>query len=118
VSLFGLLMSCSVTLRRSVACDVIQYSGGTERRGRVVNNSASYSGGPGLKSRLGYRLFSQSTEENVGIVAQSRQRQVPSRTFPIHHSTIIYYRIIRRYIVWATQKASLNKLQKDGHEWE
>jgi hypothetical protein len=29
---------------------------GKERRGRVVNNPASYSGGTGFKSRPGYRL--------------------------------------------------------------
>jgi hypothetical protein len=28
----------------------------TERRGRVINTPASYSGGPGLKSRPGHRL--------------------------------------------------------------
>jgi hypothetical protein len=48
----------------------------TERHGRVVNAPASYSGGPGLKSRPEDRLsclkifrgFCQSLQINVGIV--------------------------------------------------
>jgi hypothetical protein len=48
----------------------------TERRGRVVRTPASYSGGPGLKSRPrwpailseGFLGFSQSLQANAGLI--------------------------------------------------
>jgi hypothetical protein len=49
-----------------------QYS--TERRGRVVDTAAPYSGGAGFKSGSGewlswvFSVFSQSLQENSGIV--------------------------------------------------
>jgi hypothetical protein len=68
----------------------------TERRGRVVNTYLSYSGGPGFKSRLGdplagftfFVVFPQFLQANAGMVPKIRQRPLPSKSFPIHHSLI------------------------------
>jgi hypothetical protein len=62
----------------------------TEGRGRVVN-TASYSGGPGSKSKFRrpaivfefLRGFSQSLQANAGIVPKIRPRPLPTKSFPM-----------------------------------
>jgi hypothetical protein len=68
----------------------------TEGCGRVVSTPASYSGGPGLKSRPGNRLssfevfrdFSQFFQINIRRETSIRPRQFPSTSFPIQDSPI------------------------------
>jgi hypothetical protein len=74
----------------------------TERRGRVVSTPASYSGGPGLKSRPGDRLswqeafrdFSQSLQANTEIMTQN---YATTASFQIlFSSSFTYHAFIRR----------------------
>jgi hypothetical protein len=61
---------------------LICYMRVTELRSRVVNTSASYSGGAGFKSRFGLRFFFVFLVPPGGRIIQ---RPLPSISFPIHH---------------------------------
>jgi hypothetical protein len=67
-------MTWSAVARSQLVVNFISNINNTERRGRVVNNSASYPGGRGFKSQPGDRLswlffvVFLSPHSNVGIV--------------------------------------------------
>jgi hypothetical protein len=88
----------------------------TELLGPVVNTSASYSGGSSLKNRpvdlLSWLKFfvvflSPSRQMPEGHL-KIRLRPLPSKSFSIPHSLISFS---FDSIIWAIEKASLNKLQ-------
>jgi hypothetical protein len=56
-----------------------------------------------------FRVSSQSLQENSVILSGIRPRPLPSKLFTKSSSN--YYPFILRYIVWVTEKESLNKLQ-------
>jgi hypothetical protein len=94
-------------------CDSIDVY--TERRGWVVKATDSFSGGPSFKSRPCDRLSSKSLwfspyfQANSGI---STLKQATTASFQIlSNSSFTYHRFIRLYVVWVTEKASLNELQ-------
>jgi hypothetical protein len=71
----------------------------SERRCRIVNNPASYSGGTGFKSRPRrtailievFRGFPQSLQANAGIVGLPVfwLRPLPNKSVPIHHHSLV-----------------------------
>jgi hypothetical protein len=68
----------------------------TERRGRVVNTTASYSEGPGVKSRTadwlswpGFSWFCSVLSGRAGIVPQIRPRPIPSTSSAVNHSLVM-----------------------------
>jgi hypothetical protein len=86
----------------------------TERCGRVVNIPASYLGRPGFKSRPGDRLcwlilfldfFSHSKQVSGWCLKLGHNR------FLLRPFELTYHTFIRHHILWATKKASLNKVQ-------
>jgi hypothetical protein len=68
----------------------------TERHGRALNTTASYSGGRGFKYRPNrqailtavFHGFTQSLKVSVEKVPSIRPRPLPSTSYPIHHSPI------------------------------
>jgi hypothetical protein len=88
----------------------------TERRGRAVNISVSYSGRPGFESRSrqpavltqGFCAFPQSLLANASIVPSIRPRPFPTKSFLIHHHSLTTISSTVYCIV--TEKASQNKL--------
>jgi hypothetical protein len=87
-----------------------------ERRGKVVNTRASYSAGPEFQSRSGNRL---SWLKSFALFAVSPGEcwdgtvndTTTSSFYILSNSSFTYRPFIWNYIVWVTEKASLNKLQ-------
>jgi hypothetical protein len=88
----------------------------TKRHGRDVNTPASYSGIPRFQSRHGDRLFW------MFFVFLSLSTKIPGWYFKLGHGCFLPSRfqftihlspIIRRYVVWVTENALSNKLQKN-----
>jgi hypothetical protein len=79
----------------------------TERRRRIVNTPAFYSGVSGFKFRSGNRL----TSLRFFVVFFSPSRQMPYFTTPSFHSlsnsSFTYHLFFRRCIACVTEKASL-----------
>jgi hypothetical protein len=87
----------------------------TERCGRVDNTRASYSEGPGFKSRPGdglswardFVFFPSSSRRIPGLYL----RLCNHRFLPHLFQFIIHYHpFIRRYVVWVIENASWNKI--------
>jgi hypothetical protein len=90
----------------------------TERRGRVVNTPASYSGGTGFKSRPRDRLswvrfcgFSQSLQARSGIWPRIWPRPFLYTSFPINRSLItpssmLMSEILKKLLLWRARRFS------------
>jgi hypothetical protein len=80
----------------------------------VFNTSALYSGGLGFKSRSGDRLswpgYSWFFSVTPGKYRDSSLKLGHDRFFPHSLFFLTYYYFTRRYMLWVTEKASLNKL--------
>jgi hypothetical protein len=70
------------------------------------NTSASYSGGPGFKSRPGDQLsliFVVFLSHSRKIL-DSALNQATTASFQVHsYSSFAYHAFIRRYIIWVTE---------------
>jgi hypothetical protein len=86
----------------------------TECRIWVVNTPASYSGGPGLKTQTRIRLYRpRFSSVPPGKFSDNTFIKVTTASFYIlFNSSFTFHPVIGRYIVWTTEKASLNKLPK------
>jgi hypothetical protein len=87
-----------------------------ERRDRVVNTPTSHSGSPGLKSQPVDRL----SWLEIFVVFLSPPGNGWDSTLKLRHDRFLphplqfiihHHPLIPRYIVWVTEKRSLNKLQ-------
>jgi hypothetical protein len=84
----------------------------------VFNTHVSYSEGPEYKSRPGDRLFRlrffvvflSPSYTMSGYYLKIRPRTLPSESFPLHHSLIIYHSALYTLLL---EKASRNKLQAE-----
>jgi hypothetical protein len=88
----------------------------TERRGRVLNTSAYYSGGPEFKSRFrgptvlteDFRTFPQSLQANS--VYSTLIYSTIASPHSLSNSLFTHHHFILCYIVWVTGKELLSKL--------
>jgi hypothetical protein len=91
-------------LNKFVSVFALQYARtGTERPCPTVRAPDSHSGWSGFKYWPGDYLevchnFSQSLQENSGIVSQIRSQPLPSTSFPIRYSLIIL-----PYVAWVIE---------------
>jgi hypothetical protein len=56
-------------------------------------------------------LWTRPSRQMLGQYLKIISQRLPSKS---SHSSLTYQPFIRRYIVWVTEKASLNKLQRDN----
>jgi hypothetical protein len=94
----------------------------TERRGRMVNISTSYSGNSRFKCRPGDRLFWRRffvvSSVPPGKCWDNTLNYTTAASFHIFpNSRFTHNPFIRRNIVWVTEKASLNMLQNKLRCW-